>query len=119
MTKARPTPEPLHLGLRERGFAPGVVSPLTFFEPASHGVARDAKDAGQATQGGALVIGPEDLFLAGRVVSGGGGVLHEAASAPLAAVTLLAFPGVSVADGTVAMTMSATGDVGCFFHHVR
>jgi hypothetical protein len=68
-TKARPTPEePLHLGSRERGFAPGVVNPLTFFEPASDGVGRDAQDAGQLTQRGALVIGPEDLFLGSRVV---------------------------------------------------
>jgi hypothetical protein len=85
-TKARPTPEPLHLGPRERGFASRIANPLTSFEPASHSVARDAEVAGQATQRGELVIGPEDLFLASRVVSGGGWVLDEAASASVAAV---------------------------------
>jgi hypothetical protein len=119
-TKARPTPEPLHLlGWRERGFDPEVASSLTFFEPARHGVARDAKDAREAAQGSAFVVGSEDLLLTSRTVSCALGILDEAASAGSAAVTLLAFGGVSMPDGTAAVTMSATGSIGYFvFHHV-
>ena len=120
-TKARPTPEPLHLlGWRERGFVPGVASSLTFFEPASHGVARDTKDAREAAQGSAFVVGSEDLLLTSRIVSRALGILDEAAPAGSAAVTLLAFGGVSMPDATAAVTMWATGSISYYvFHEVR
>lgn len=117
-TKARPTPEPLHLlGWRQRGFAPGAASSLTFFEPTSHGVARDAKDAREPAQGSAFVVGSEDLLLTSRIVSRALGILDEAASAGSAAVTLLAFGGVPMPDGTAAVTMSATESIGYYVFH--
>src|SRR3954451_13649863 len=82
---------------------------LAFFEPAGKGVARDAEEAAEAAQGGALVVSAQDLFFAGRIVGGSAGVSHEGTSAGAAAITLLAFPGVSMADSAGAIAMVATG----------
>src|SRR3954452_2254630 len=43
---------------------------FSFFEPASQGVTREAKDAADTSQGGALMVGAQDLFLAGGLVGG-------------------------------------------------
>ena len=55
------------------------------------------------------MVGAQDLFLASRIVGGTAGVLDEGMTAGAAAVTLLTFLGVSMADGAVAIAMVATG----------
>ena len=78
-----------------------------FFEPAGNGVARNAEDTTDAAQGGAFVVGPEDLFFASGIVSGGARVLDEATPAIVAAIALLALGGISVSYGVGAGAMAA------------
>lgn len=80
-----------------------------FFEPLGEGVARNAEDAADASQGGAFVVGPEELLFASRVVSGAGGLLDEATSAIAAAVALLALGGIAVSYGAGAMAAVVGG----------
>ena len=57
------------------------------------------------------MVGPKDLFLAGGIVSGTGGVLYKATSAVVAAMALLALGGVSVSYGVGAGAMAAVGSL--------
>ena len=57
------------------------------------------------------MVGPEDLFFAGGIVSDASGVLNEAAPAIAAAVALLALGGVSVSYGVGAGAMAAASVV--------
>lgn len=66
------------------------------------------------------MVGTQDLFLAGGLVGCTARVLDEGTSAGAAAVTLLAFPGVSMSNDSGATTMAAIGDLSYFvFHHGR
>jgi hypothetical protein len=53
------------------------------------------------------VVGPKDLFFAGGIVSGTGGVLNEATPAIATAVALLALGGISVSYGVGGDAMAA------------
>src|SRR3954451_12043981 len=89
-----------------------------FFEPAGYGGARDAEDAADTAQGGALMVGAQGLFFASRIVGGGARISNEAAPAGSAAVTLFAFPGVPVPNGVACMAMAAIWGLDRFvFHH--
>ena len=57
------------------------------------------------------MVGPEDLFLAGGIVSGTGGVLDEAASAIVAAIALLALGSIPVSYGVGAAAMTAVSSL--------
>jgi hypothetical protein len=57
------------------------------------------------------VVGPKDLFFAGGIVSGTGGVLDEATPAIATAVALLAFGGISVSYGVGAGAMAAVSSL--------
>ncbi len=78
-----------------------------FFEPPRNGVARNAEDTADAAQGGAFVVGPKNLFLTSRIVSGAGGILHEATPAIAAAVALLAPGGIAMSYDVGAGAMLA------------
>jgi hypothetical protein len=54
-----------------------------------------------------FVVGPKDLFFAGGIVSGTGGVLNEATPAIATAVALLALGGISVSYGVGGDAMAA------------
>jgi hypothetical protein len=57
------------------------------------------------------VIGPKDLFFAGGIISGTGGVLNEATTAIATAVALLAPGGISVSYGAGAGAMAAVSSL--------
>jgi hypothetical protein len=60
------------------------------------------------------MVGAQDLFFTSRIVGGAARIPNEAAPAGSAAVTLLAFPGVPVSDGVVAIAMAAIGGLDRF-----
>lgn len=68
----------------------GRVDAETFFEPRSHGLARDAKNALQAAQASALVIGAQNLLLARLIVSAPLRVLAQSAPTRATLITLFA-----------------------------
>ena len=57
------------------------------------------------------MVGPKDLFFAGGIVSGTGGVLNEATPAIAIAVALLALGGISVSYGAGAGAMAAVSSL--------
>lgn len=57
------------------------------------------------------MVGPKDLFFAGGIVSGTGGVLNEATPAIATAVALLAPGGISVSYGVGAGAMAAVSSL--------
>ena len=62
---------------------------MAFFEPGRDGVARHteaARDAREAAQAGALVVGAENAFFGGFSVSAAAGVWREAARAGMTLV---------------------------------
>lgn len=81
---------------------------------------REAKYAANASQGGTLVVGAQDLFLASRVVRCAGGILDKGTTAGAATITLLAFPGTSVSNDVGATAGASIGDLSYLvFHHGR
>lgn len=63
------------------------------------------------------MVGAKDLLLALGMISGGGGVLNEGASAIVAAIPLLARGGVSVSYGVGAGAMAAASGLCIHVFH--
>ena len=78
---------------------------MAFFEPRRNRVARDAKHAREATQGGALVIGSQNLVFTFVVIAFGLWVLAQTAPTGATLETLFAVAGLAVLMNLVAATV--------------
>ncbi len=63
------------------------------------------------------MVGAQDLFLADRIIGRTGGILDKGTAAGTATITLLAFSGVSMADGGGATAVAAIGSLSYFFFY--
>ncbi len=83
---------------------------MTFFEPPTERLTRDAEDAGDATHGRALLVSGQHLCLEDLGVRGAAGVLAEGAPAVMAAVALHVLDA-PVADDVLALAVTTKHDV--------
>ena len=108
MTTSHPTPIRLQVARLASSPAKAATSE-TFFEPRSHCLARNTKNALQAAQRGALMIGAKNLFLAFGAVAVQTACLTQTTTTVAASETLLAIAGATVVDdaATAAMITNA------------